>query len=303
MPADALGPGGAVNSSATASWTNSRSIEMQSWPALENSARSAPSTARSRSASSSTIIAFRQLHRRADQVAPGALGHGAPRRGAAREHSRAAPRRGAPWPSAPGAARRLFDGFGKLFEERLDRTIDTRCSPTPLDRAATRPRGGGRRVHAPPDQARVRRMKLSSPHSTTAPRWARSSHARSSTRSQRTSTTPSPRAGRPAHGEARPRPRPSGILLRADAAGADEHYTAPGRMKFGPVAHPCFRDTDEVITARQRLRLRAELLRSGRVRHGARARARDPAARAGTGQRQRGLRGRRGRRSTRRWAG
>ncbi len=47
-----------VNSSATASCTNSRSIEMHSWPALENSARSAPSTARPRSASSSTIIAF-----------------------------------------------------------------------------------------------------------------------------------------------------------------------------------------------------------------------------------------------------
>ena len=48
----------AVNSSATASSTNRRSIEMHSWPALENSARSAPSAARARSASRQTIIAF-----------------------------------------------------------------------------------------------------------------------------------------------------------------------------------------------------------------------------------------------------
>src|SRR5919199_1240078 len=46
------------NSSATDSCTNSRSIEMHSCPAFENSARSAPSTVRARLASSSTIIAF-----------------------------------------------------------------------------------------------------------------------------------------------------------------------------------------------------------------------------------------------------
>ncbi len=47
-----------VNSSATRSCTKRRSTEMQSWPLLENIARSAPSTARSTSASSSTTIAF-----------------------------------------------------------------------------------------------------------------------------------------------------------------------------------------------------------------------------------------------------
>jgi hypothetical protein len=44
--------------SATDSWTKSRSMEMQSCPAVEKQARTAPSAALSRSASSRTSIAF-----------------------------------------------------------------------------------------------------------------------------------------------------------------------------------------------------------------------------------------------------
>ena len=47
-----------MNSAAIRSCTSRRSIEMHSCPALENIARSAPSTARLRLASSSTSIAF-----------------------------------------------------------------------------------------------------------------------------------------------------------------------------------------------------------------------------------------------------
>ena len=47
-----------ISSGAMLSCTSRRSIEMQSWPALENIARSAPSTVRRKLASPRTIIAF-----------------------------------------------------------------------------------------------------------------------------------------------------------------------------------------------------------------------------------------------------
>src|ERR1700750_1985938 len=75
-----LSPSLDVNSSAIDSCTNSRSIEMHSCPAFENSARSAPSTARPRSASPRTIIAFLPPSsiEAPMRLPPGALGDGAP---------------------------------------------------------------------------------------------------------------------------------------------------------------------------------------------------------------------------------
>lgn len=47
-----------ANTSAMSSWTYNRSMEMQSWPAEEKQARTAPAAALSTSASASTTMAF-----------------------------------------------------------------------------------------------------------------------------------------------------------------------------------------------------------------------------------------------------